>query len=80
MNTFLTSNKMRYRLARTVLQAVIGFVVANLTALVAMTQLDGNLQAMIVAITMIILSPVMKALGMEDEKARDENRGDADAD
>lgn len=78
MNNFLTSNKLGYRLARTIVQAIVGFIVANIVQIVALTNLDGSIQAIIVSVTMVILSPVMKALGVEDEKARDENRGDID--
>ena len=66
-------------MARTILQAIIGFIVMNVAEIVAATNLDGNIQAVIVTVTMVILSPIMKALGTEDEKMRDENRGEIDA-
>lgn len=79
MNKFLVSNKLQYRMARTILQAIVGFLIANMAEIVAVTQLDGNIQAIIVSVTMVILAPIMKALGVEDERIRDENRGDIDA-
>lgn len=66
MNTFLTSNAWQYRVARTVFQALIGFVMDWIVQIMAMTSLSGEMQAMIVALTMCVLSAVMKGLGDED--------------
>lgn len=71
MNKFLTSNKATYRIVRTIVQAILGWFVNNLTMLVAQTQFSADIQIAIVSICMIILSAIMKALGMEDEKVRD---------
>lgn len=71
MNKFLTSNKATYRIARTIVQAILGWFVDNLTMLVAQTQFSADVQIVIVSICMMILSAIMKALGMEDEKVRD---------
>lgn len=71
MNKFLTSNKATYRIARTIVQAILGWFVNNLAMLVAQTQFSADVQIVIVSICMMILSAIMKALGMEDEKVRD---------
>ena len=71
MNKFLTSNKATYRIARTIVQAILGWFVNNLTMLVAQTQFSADIQIVIVSICMMILSAIMKAFGMEDEKVRD---------
>ena len=71
MNKFLTSNKATYRIVRTIVQAILGWFVDNLTMLVAQTQFSADIQIVIVSICMMILSAIMKALGMEDEKVRD---------
>ena len=71
MNKFLTSNKSTYRIARTIVQAILGWFVDNLAMLVAQTQFSADIQIVIVSICMMILSAIMKALGMEDEKVRD---------
>ena len=71
MNKFLTSNKATYRIARTIVQAILGWFVNNLTMLVAQTQFSADIQIVIVSICMMILSAIMKVLGMEDEKVRD---------
>ena len=71
MNKFLTSNKATYRIARTIVQAILGWFVDNLAMLVAQTQFSADIQIVIVSSCMMILSAIMKALGMEDEKVRD---------
>lgn len=73
MNKFFSSNKPIYRFARTVLQAIVGFLIDNIAMIIAATQFDGTTQALIVAGTMAVCSPIMKMLGREDEAARDEN-------
>lgn len=72
MNTFWISNKWQYRLLRTVAQALCGWCVDNIAMLIAQTDFSADLQIIIVGLVMTILSPVMKKLGVEDEKHRDE--------
>ena len=73
MNEFLTSNKASMRLARTILQGIIGVIIAQLPALVGNAQLDPVWTATIVALTMAILSPIMAALGEAEEKVEGEH-------
>ena len=65
MNAFLTSNDAKYRLARTILQGLIGVVVANIDLIAGQVILDPTQRAIIVPIVMAILSPIMSALGKE---------------
>lgn len=65
MNTFLTSNEAKYRLARTILQGIIGIVIANIDLIAGQVILDPSQRAVVVALVMAILSPVMAALGKE---------------
>lgn len=65
MNTFLTSNDAKYRLARTILQGLIGVLVANIDLIAGQVILDPAQRAIIVPIVMAILSPIMAALGKE---------------
>ena len=58
---------------RTIAQAACGFVIDNAGMILASTTFDATTQALIVSGTMAVLSPIMNALGMEDEKARDKN-------
>lgn len=63
MNTFLTSNETKYRLLRTIVQGLIGVLIANIDTLVGFTPIDPVLKPIIVAVVMAILSPVMSVLG-----------------
>lgn len=63
MNTFLTSNEAKYRLARTILQGIIGIVIANIDLIMGQVILDPAQRAIVVALVMAILSPIMAALG-----------------
>ena len=69
MNTFLTSNEWQYRLLRTIVQGVLGVVVANLDLIVGACVLDPSQRALVVALVMAVLSPIMAQLGTEDELA-----------
>jgi len=70
---FFTSNKGTYKFLRTVVQASLGYIVNNIAMIVAATNFDASVQALITTGVMMILAPVMDALGMNDEKARDKN-------
>ena len=63
MNTFLTSNDTKYRLLRTIVQGLIGVLIANIDVLVGLTPINPGLKPIIVAVVMAILSPIMAELG-----------------
>lgn len=63
MNTFLKSNDWKYRLLRTIVQGVIGVIVANVDILVGYIVLDPATRALVVAFVMAVLSPIMAELG-----------------
>ena len=63
MNEFLTSNDWQWRLARTILQGVLGVVVANLDLIMGWCVIDPSVRALVVALVMAVLSPVMAAIG-----------------
>ena len=63
MNEFLASNEWYWRLARTIVQGVLGVVVANIDVLVGAAILDPAARAIVVAMCMAVLSPVMAELG-----------------
>lgn len=65
MNTFLTSNEAKWRLARTIVQGLLGVLVANIDLIAGQVILDPAQRAVIVPIVMAILSPIMAALGKE---------------
>ena len=59
----LTSNETVYRLARTILQGIIGVIIAYLDAIVGAMAIPNEMRPMIVALVMAILSPIMSELG-----------------
>ena len=67
MNTFFTSNEPRYRLARTIVQGIIGVLVANMDLLIGLTPIPPALRPVIAGLVMAILSPVMAMLGGEPD-------------
>lgn len=70
MNTFLTSNEWQYRLLRTIIQGILGVVVANLDLIVGACVFDPSQRALVVALVMAVLSPIMAALGNEEDNGR----------
>lgn len=69
MTKFLTSNEWQWRLARTIVQGILGVVVANIDVLVGAAVLDPAARAIVVALCMAVLSPVMTELGKHLDEA-----------
>ena len=67
MKEFLTSNDTKYRLLRTILQGVIGVIVANIDLLLGYTAIAPELRPVITGVVMAILSPIMSELGGRGE-------------
>lgn len=63
MNTFLTSNEAKWRLARTIVQGLLGVFIANIDLIAGQVILDPAQRALVVALVMAILSPIMAAIG-----------------
>lgn len=63
MKKFLQSNETRYRLFRTIIQGIIGVVIANADFLISGLNFSPEAKAFIVALVMAILSPIMSELG-----------------
>ena len=68
MREFLTSNEPRYRLARTIVQGLIGVLIANLDLLVGMAPIEPALRPVITGLVMAVLSPIMAMMGGEPEQ------------
>lgn len=66
MKKFLQSNDTKYRLLRTILQGVIGVLIANADLLVSAWSFSPEVKAFIVALVMAILSPIMSELGNDE--------------
>mgnify|MGYP006988895096 CR=1 FL=1 len=60
---FLTENSGLMRMYRTIIQGVIGVIVANLDVLVGTFSIGSEFKPIIVAIVMAILAPIMAELG-----------------
>ena len=67
MNTFLTSNDTKYRLLSTIVQGIIGVLIANLDLLIGYAAIPTELRPVIVAAVMAVLSPIMSELGGHNE-------------
>lgn len=73
MNDFLKSNSTKYRLLRTIAQGVLGVIVANLDVLLGFAPIDPAVKALIVAVVMAVLSPIMSELGCKGSGEMDKN-------
>lgn len=71
MNRFLTDNSALYRTLRTVLQGIIGVLIANLDALIAPLTISDSFKPIIVALCMAVLSPIMAEIGRATDKAEE---------
>lgn len=67
MNEFLKSNSAGMRLARTIVQGIIGVLIANIDLLIGYTAIPQELRPVIVGVVMAVLSPIMAMLGGKDE-------------
>lgn len=78
MSEFLASNDWQWRLLRTIVQGVLGVVIANLDLIMGWCVLDPGMRGLVVALVMAVLPPVMAALGGDGDKPeipRGEARG-----
>lgn len=63
MNILWSSNETKYRLIRTILQGIIGVIIANLDLIIGQVAIPTEMRPVIVALVMAILSPIMSELG-----------------
>lgn len=64
---FFESNKLIYRLLRTICQGILGVLIANIDMIIGAFSIPDVWRPLIVALVMAILSPVMAAIGGRDE-------------
>lgn len=67
MEKFLTSNDWKYRLLRTIVQGVLGVIIANVDVITGAFVIDPTTKGIIVALVMAILSPIMALLGQKED-------------
>lgn len=60
---FFESNKALFRMLRTILQGVIGVLIANIDIIAGTFSIPDVWKPIIAALAMTILSPIMAALG-----------------
>lgn len=65
---FFKDNSMYMRLARTIVQAVIGVLIANLDVLIGQIAIGPTMKPVIVALVMAVLSPIMSFIGEIDKE------------
>lgn len=70
---FFTSNDLLYRLLRTIVQGVIGVLIANIDIIIGTFVLDVAAKTIIVGVVMAILSPVMVLLGGKEHDTENNN-------
>lgn len=78
MSEFLASNEWQWRLLRTIVQGVLGVVIANIDPIMGWCVLDPSVRGLVVTLVMAVLSPIMAALGGDGDKPeipRGEARG-----
>ena len=64
---FFESNELKYRLLRTIIQGVIGVVIANIDLIIGFIPIIPEaLRSVIVLVIMAVLSPVMAEIGKRD--------------
>lgn len=63
MEEFLTSNEWQWRLLRTIVQGVLGVLIANIDLIMGWCVIDPSVRALVVALVMAVLSPIMAILG-----------------
>lgn len=66
MNDFLKSNSAGMRLARTIVQGIIGVLIANADLFIGYTAIPEPIRPVIVGIVMAVLSPIMAMLGGDE--------------
>lgn len=65
---FFESNELKYRLLRTIVQGVIGVVIANIDLIIDQVScISDAIRPVIVLIVIAVLSPIMAQVGKRDD-------------
>ena len=86
MNRLFIRNDAKYRLLRTIIQGIIGVIIANLDLIVGVSFIPTEVRPFIAALIMAILSPIMAAMGTTEMDKDDvphgyfEEEGEEDGD
>lgn len=71
MNRLFVRNDAKYRLARTIIQGILGVLIANIDVIVGGIDIPPTAKPIIVGLVMAILSPIMSALGTNEMDKHD---------
>ena len=71
MNRLWVNNSGKYRLIRTIIQGIIGVLIANLDVIIGVFHFTPEVKVIIVALVMAILSPIMASLGTTEMNKED---------
>ncbi len=63
---FLSENTSEMKLARTIVQGVIGVLISNIDLLVGFVSIPPEIKPVITALVMAVLTPVMAELGNKE--------------
>lgn len=63
---FLSENTSEMKLARTIVQGVIGVLISNIDLLVGFVSIPPEIKPVITALVMAVLTPVMAELGKKE--------------
>ena len=72
MNRLFVRNDAKYRLLRTIIQGVLGVIIANLDLITGTFNIPVEYKPFIVALVMAICSPIMTALGTTEMPEKEE--------
>lgn len=67
LDHFLNCNDVACRLARTIVQGILGVLVANIDTIMGAVELDPTTRALTVALVMAVLTPIMSEIGKHVE-------------
>lgn len=67
LKQWLAANTAAARLTRTIAQGIVGVLIANIDIIVGYVAIPLEMRPVIVALVMAVLSPIMAALGGEQE-------------
>lgn len=62
MNTFLHSNDAKWKLIRTIVQGIIGVIIAYLDVILGLFSIPNEMRPLIVATVMAVLTPIMSCI------------------
>lgn len=68
INEFFTSNETKWRLARTIVQAIISVIIGNLDIIFGTIIISDVWRPIVCALIMAILSPIMSEIGKKKEE------------